>query len=380
MNRKKAGGILFLLFLLTVSRGYGQTTGSFLFDGETRTYTVYAPSSWSAGAHLPLLISLHGLTQTGNEMMAFTGFNNLAEEYGFIVVYPDGLLNSWNVGFIAGSTADDVGFLSALIDTLHADYGINTDRVYAAGFSNGGFMSYRLACELGDRIAAIASVAGTMTTGSLTACQPQRVMPVLHFHGTNDMVVFYNGGFGNCSVDQVLSYWRSYDACPAIPSVEYLPDIVQEGSTVQKYSWLPCQDSTEEVFFKIINGGHSWPGSVGTTGSGNTNRDINASQEIWKFVSRFELPHSTVGVTVQGNEALSLYPNPAGDWIRVKLPLTGSPAIISICSPDGRTLYQKRSRAGDEEIIPVSSLDNGMYILLVESGTFRHSYKLVISR
>lgn len=380
MNRKKAGGILFLLFLLTVSHGYGQTTGSFLFDGETRTYTVYVPSSWSAVVHLPLLISLHGLTQTGNEMMAFTGFNNLAEEYGFIVVYPDGLLNSWNVGFIAGSTADDVGFLSALIDTLHADYGINTDRVYAAGFSNGGFMCYRLACELGDRIAAIASVAGTMTTGSLSACQPQRVIPVMHFHGTNDMVVFYNGGFGNCSVDQVLSYWRGYDACPAIPSVEYLPDIVQEGSTVQKYSWLPCQDSTEVVFFKIINGGHSWPGCIGTTGSGNINRDINASQEIWKFVSRFELPHSTVGVAMRENQVLSLYPNPADNCIRVKIPQTGSPAEICIHSTDGRLVYQTVSRGGEEEIIPVSFLDNGMYFLLVESGTLRYSQKLVIAR
>lgn len=304
--------ILSCVFFAVIFSGSpkAQIPGSFSFEGLSRAYTVYLPATYITGDHLPLLLSLHGLTQNGNTMMQFTGFNTYADQYNFIVVYPDGINNSWNVGFSGGSTANDVGFLSALIDTLHAQYGIDLNRVYSTGFSNGGFMSYRLACELTGKIAAIASVAGTMTDGAWGSCQPSREIPAMHIHGTNDFVVFYNGGFGNKSVAQVLELWRGFGNCPSNAVIVNLPDLVAEGSTVQIQTWAPCDESVEVVHYKVVNGGHTWPGSVGVTGAGNTNRDISASDEIWKFVSRFSLNLPTAADEAM-QAKITCHPNPS---------------------------------------------------------------------
>jgi polyhydroxybutyrate depolymerase len=313
-------------------------------------------------------------------MMGFSNFNLYAEQYGFIVVYPNGVSNSWNVGFPGGSTADDVGFLIALIDTVNAAYGTDLNRIYSTGFSNGGFMSYRLACEAGDRIAAIASVAGTMTTASLTACQPSRNMPVMHIHGTNDYVVFYNGGFGNTSVNEVLTFWNTANECPSIPTIENLPDLVPEGSTVQKQTWAPCADSTEVTFFKINGGGHTWPGSVGITGSGNTNRDIIASEEIWKFVSRFQLPQVHTGTRHISAQKLSVYPNPAkGETVTIELAPSAFPSRLEIFTPDGRIIHTQILNPGIRLYsITTRDLSKGIYFIKVSDSHMLQNAKLVV--
>ena len=372
--------LLLLLLVMLWNISAAQTTGSFQFDGQTRTYTLYVPSAWTPDKHYPFLLALHGLTQTGNSMMTFSDFNTYAEEYGFIVAYPDGLSNSWNVGFVPGITTDDVGFLSALIDTVNATYSINLNKVYATGFSNGGFMSYKLACELGNRIVAVASVAGTMTTASLTDCEPQRDIPVMHIHGTNDMVVFYNGGFGNVSVNQVLTHWRTANECPSTAVIENLPDLVAEGSTVQKQTWGPCTDSTEVLFYKITGGGHSWPGSVGTTGSGNTNRDISASYEIWKFVSRFQFPEVNTSLSLNSNEAISIYPNPVnGEFVTINLPSIPSDFLVEIFTTDGRKVKSEHFAAGTTTVaMQISGLPTGMYILNVKGLSASFSHRLIL--
>ncbi|NVO18115.1 MAG: T9SS type A sorting domain-containing protein [Bacteroidetes bacterium] len=375
--------ILFLIvsiYCFLVAKSSAQTSGSFIFDGVNRTYTYYVPASWSQGKHYPLLLALHGFTQTGNQMMTFTGFNSYADEYNFIVVYPDALMTSWNVGYSGGSTADDVGFLSALIDTMYDGYSIDLNRVYSTGFSNGGFMSYRLACELGNRIAAIASVSGTMVDAALTGCQPQRLMPVMHIHGTSDLVVFYNGGLGNASVDEVLSFWRSNDSCASIPGIQNLPDIVQEGSTVQKITWSPCNDSTEVVHFKIINGGHTWPGSVGTTGTGNTNRDINASLEIWNFVSRFSLPVNTTSIEDQPQSLFYLYPNPSvGNSVRLEMRPLDSECLLILYSAEGIIISTQRIPERTSSVaIATNSIAKGFYIVRVSGKGTDYNEKLVI--
>ena len=372
--------LIVLVFSLSGKYVSSQTTGSFLHNGITRSYTIFVPSTWSPDKNFPMLLALHGLTQTGNSMMGFSNFNAYAEEFGFIVVYPNGISNSWNVGFPGGSTADDVGFLIALIDTVNAAYATDLNRIYSTGFSNGGFMSYRLACEAGDRIAAIASVAGTMTSASLSACQPSRNMPVMHIHGTNDFVVFYNGGFGNTSVNEVLTFWNTANECPSIPTIENLPDLVPEGSTVQKQTWTPCTDSTEVTFYKINGGGHTWPGSVGTTGSGNTNRDIIASEEIWKFVSRFQLPQVHTGTKLISAQKLSVYPNPAkGETVTISFAPSAFSSRLEILTTDGRIVHTQILNPGITMYsFTTRELSKGIYFIKVSGKDKLLIVKMVV--
>lgn len=370
--------ILFFLLGLYLNNISAQVTGGFIFDNLPRTYTLYTPAGWSISEQFPLLIAMHGLTQTGNEMMTFSGFNAIAENNNFVVVYPDGVSNSWNVGFPGGSEADDVGFLSALIDTLNLEYNIDLSRVYATGFSNGGFMSYRLACELGTRIAAIGPVAGTMTNGSYDQCQPDRKMPVIHIHGTNDFVVFYNGGFGNKSVDEVLSLWRGENNCPEDPVITDLPDIVQEGSTVQTYLWAPCDSSTEVILYKVINGGHTWPGSAGTTGAGNTNRDINASEEIWNFVSRFSVS-TTTGTKNIRTTSFSIFPNPAEDKLIFRMDPSEGFREILLINPMGKLVKTFTIPSGSVEwTTDVSTFYPGLYLVRILSAGKQQIRKLIV--
>lgn len=375
---------LVLLFWLPVSGNlsviFAQVPGGFIFEGINRTYTVYVPSTYVQGDQLPLLFALHGLTQTGNIMMQFSDFNTYAGQYRFIVAYPDGVGNTWNVGFPGGANTNDVGFLSALIDTLHHQYDIDLGRVYSTGFSNGGFMSYRLACELGDRIAAIAPVSGTMTDGAFTSCVPSRIIPVMHIHGTNDLVVSYNGGFGNKSVDEVLGFWRNFNSCPADAVIVNLPDLVQEGSTVQTQRWTPCADSTEVVLYKVINGGHTWPGSVGTTGIGNTNRDISASDEIWKFVSRFSLDLATGIMQKDKGTNIRIYPNPSyrGEISIGFTPMNG-PAVLDLYSATGYRMAAMKVPAGSGRlIIDTGRLKRGIYLVRLHNEKVNLRAKLIV--
>jgi polyhydroxybutyrate depolymerase len=286
------------------------------------------------------------------------------------------------VGFSGGSTANDVGFLSALIDTLHAQYGIDLNRVYSTGFSNGGFMSYRLACELSGRIAAIAPVAGTMTDAAWGNCQPSRDIPVMHIHGTNDLVVFYNGGFGNKSVDEVLELWRGFSNCPANSVIVNLPDLVAEGSTVQTQTWAPCDEAVEVVHYKVVNGGHTWPGSVGTTGVGNTNRDISASDEIWKFVSRFSLNLPTAIPDISPEEVIC-HPNPFSEYATIRFALLHEEHVkLEIHTLSGTkviTVVDELLNAGNHQIrVNRGDLPAGISIFRLQSGNRTVVGKLVV--
>lgn len=280
--------LLFLYFLLFVQKPVqAQTQLTMVHNGITRNYTLYVPPSFSPGNSWPLVFVLHGFTQTAQAIMSYSGFNAIADTASFIAVYPDGVGNAWNTnsGMSGGSTADDIGFIGALTDTLFAQYGIDTTRVFSCGFSAGGYMSHRLACESPRCYAAIASVAGTMSTGAYAACLPSRPVPVMQIHGTSDFVVSYNGGFGGVSVADVVNKWVSSNACPTTPQVTAMPDLVTtDFSTVERSVYSPCAGSTEVILYKVNGGGHQWPGTTAlAAGIGTTNRDINASAEIWNF-------------------------------------------------------------------------------------------------
>ena len=248
-------------------------TGSFTYDGLVRNYRVHLPTSCLG---LPLVFNLHGLGSNAAQQEFYSGFNSVADANDFILVYPDGINNEWN---ITGTGVDDVGFISALIDSMKKEHDVDLNRVYSTGMSMGGFMSYRLACQLSDRIAAIASVTGLLAT---FPCSPSRSVPVMQIHGTADGTVAYSG------VNSTVSFWVGHNNCPANPVVTNLPDIdMNDGSTVTKSYYGLCDDSTEVILYTVNNGGHTWPDA--TIDIGVTNHDFNASSEIWDFFKKYDL-------------------------------------------------------------------------------------------
>ncbi|HXH19063.1 MAG TPA: T9SS type A sorting domain-containing protein [Chitinophagales bacterium] len=307
---------VFLLITAVVPLSVSQTfTGSLTHGGLTRTYRVHLPPGFSASMKLPLVLNLHGRGSNGQQQEAYTGFNSVADTANAVVAYPDASTVQgavqWNV-FGLSSTPDDVGFISALIDTLHARYNIDLSRVYATGLSSGGYMSYKLACALNCRIAAIAPVAGLLVEHPLAPCNLSRPLAVFHMHGTADGVVPYSGVAGT------ISSWRSKIGCPGTPTVTNLPDNdPADGCTVIDSSYRPCNNSTEIVLYAIIGGGHTWPDAV--IDIGVTNHDFPANSTIWNFLKKYTIPQAAISFTgLAASYCLNTNPFP--------VTLTGNPS------------------------------------------------------
>jgi len=269
--------------------------GSFEFEGRNRNYKVFLPENYSKTANAPLMIYLHAYDWNTNIGMEYTQMNMVADTSGFILVCPSAINSRWNSGIADNPNwpapeVDDVGFINALIDTLSVNFSIDPERIYACGFSNGGFMSYKLACQLSHRIAAIASVGGIISAGTVEQCNSQHTMPVLQIHGTLDNIVPIDGTNGWNSVEETMSFWSELNGCVKIDTIQ-LPDIdPSDGCTVQKISYYDSNEESEVIFLKVIDGGHSWPGaSADYSWSGNRNMDINASVEIWNFLKNYKL-------------------------------------------------------------------------------------------
>ena len=287
---KKLLTLIICLPLFTLAQ---QTiNGTINHGGLQRDYTLYVPASYSPGNDLPLVLNFHGYTSNAWQQAFYSNFNTVADAEGFIIVYPDGTLDNqgtthWNVGW-GGSTVDDIGFTSALIDSISTEYSINQDRVYSTGMSNGGFMSYQLACELSDRIAAIASVTGSMNLGWLNSCNPNHPMPVMEIHGTLDPTVSYNASSFTESIPDILDFWENFNNCNSTPIISNVPDIITtDGCTAEHQIWENGDNGATVEHYKIIDGEHTWPGALAIAGV--TNQDINASEKIWEFFNKYDI-------------------------------------------------------------------------------------------
>lgn len=269
--------------------------GSFVFGEDKRDYKVFLPENYSIEQELPLIIYLHAYDWTPEIAMDYTMMNSVADTASFIIVYPYAISRRWNSGIGDNSVyptpfVDDVGFVDALIDTVKVHFNINLERVYACGFSNGGFMSYKLACQLSHRIAAIASVAGVISNSTYEDCNPQHTMPVLQIHGTDDELAPFNGAPGWFSLSETMEFWTEFNTCIQVDTLQISDIEPTDGCTVQKITYSDCSADSKVMFFKIINGGHSWPSATSDyTWSGNRNLDINASVEIWEFFKNYKL-------------------------------------------------------------------------------------------
>ena len=237
-------GLTLLLSLVALLPAWAQSppaftgttsSGTIVSGGLSREYRIYVPASYRAGTAVPLLFNLHGIGSNNIEQENYGDFRSIADTANFLVVHPNGTVNSfvgrnWNTFSAPGSGGvDDVAFLADLLSDLSSKYTLDANRVYSTGMSNGGFMSYELACKLSSRIAAVASVTGGFTTSRLNACTPQHPTPIVEIHGTADGTVPYNGGgpqgINFASTPAVLNYWVQFNGCAPTPNVTMLPDI-----------------------------------------------------------------------------------------------------------------------------------------------------------
>ncbi len=317
MISSKAFFIFLLSFLISFLHSFEifsqqNINSGFFYSGNNRTYILHVPANYSGMEKVPLVLNLHGYGSSANQQQFYSMMDIISDTAGFLVVYPDAVNSVWDTVF-SNSTINDVGFLSVLIDTISKNYNIDSSRVYSTGLSMGGFMTYRLGCELSNRIAAIASVAGPVITPFFNEYNLTQPIPVLHIHGTADSTIFYNGGGIWPSVETLINYFVNKNNCP-LPDSTIIPNINNsDSSSAIKYHYGFCDDSSEVIFYKILNGGHTWPGGlINIPSLGNTNRDFNASLEIWDFFKRHRLQVPATGNKNVGfnEKGFQVYPNP----------------------------------------------------------------------
>jgi polyhydroxybutyrate depolymerase len=374
--------IFFFILLLTYSAS--AQTDSLLFDGIWRTYILHLPS-YSGNTTLPLIIALNGLGGTASGFETMTGFSTKADIDSFIVVYLNGTGSpaSWNCGGnwlpppAIPSNNDDVGYISTLIDTLSKRYKIDSTRVYAAGFSNGSMMAYRLAAELSNKIAAIAAGSGPMT---LTTIHPSYPVAVIHFHAVDDSSIPYVGVTDPRApiyfppIDTLMAVWRNINGCTAIA------DTIVNVSGVVGRKWSAVSTGADVVLYRSNTGGHAWPiGNLAET-------DI-----AWNFLKTHSRTPATGTIVHNAHEtpqAFSLdqnYPNLFNPitTISYKIPMNGyvSLKVYDILGREVVALLDEKKDAGSHDIsFNASKLSSGVYFYRLQTGSFTETKKLVLIR
>ena len=279
------------------------------FDGLERSYYLHLPPNYNAASRLPVVFVLHGGGRAdGDEVASRTGYNEIADQEGFIAVYPNGVDAQWNDG--RGKTfrkakdntgIDDVGYIAELIDRMSHVYKGDASRVYVTGLSNGGMMTLRLGCEISDKLAAIAPVIANIPENIIGTCKPDSPLPVLLMNGTADPLVPWDGGsvsFFRKTMGEVVStadtvvFWTEHNRCSPVPTIERLADKDRkDDSSVEVSIYSHCSDRAEVILYAIIGGGHSFPGGNIPDRPlllGRKNNDINAAEVIWEFFKEHE--------------------------------------------------------------------------------------------
>jgi len=344
---------------------------SLLFDGMQRTFLLHLPSDYSAMEALPLVVAMHGGFGSGANLENQSQLSVKADEEHFIVVYPEGVagplnIRTWNAGdccgYAAANDIDDVGFINTLIDSLIAQYAIDTMQIYATGMSNGAFMSYRLACELSNKIAAIAPVSGSM---ALSECLPSQAVPIIHFHSYLDSNVPHNGGHGdgvsnhyNPPLDSVLTVWSAINGCNIVQ------DTLVNDSIYTHIIWDNCECNASIEYYITQDGGHSWPGGNATI-IGDPVSNLPANDLMWEFFQEHPLDCDDfliIKETPVNKKLLKVFPNPTtGNFILVGKKIRH----VIVYNFEGKEVFELEIHPSDMLNIDLAGEPIGNYFLKV---------------
>ncbi len=284
--------LLFLMFSCTTEKKNseaecGDNQGAMILNhnGLSREYLLHLPQDYDSSEALPVVFNLHGYGGYAVDHLAYADMRSLADQVGFILVYPQGSCLEgnphWN-SFLSGSDnksdAEDIDFFSSLIDEISSNYNVDLDRVYFCGYSNGVMLSYALACALSEKVAAIGSISGTMLDWP-EVCAPTHPIPVIIFHGTNDEVLPYQGNSDWSSVPYAVNYWSEFNELGQTPSQT---QTYSSGSRVVEYeTYGPGLNDVSLDLYRVIQGEHHW------FDSSTLGFDMN--QTLWEFFDRYDI-------------------------------------------------------------------------------------------
>jgi len=324
-------------------------------DDVDRTFTLRLPRGYDPQRRYPVVILLHGMNQDPDDMERLTRFDELADKDGIIAIYPSALHGRWNVGvrpqerrqmamggpgsgrrrggygggypgggrypggggggYPGGGqapnrepdeqhrpapTADDVAFFNQMLDQVGSKFSVDSARVYALGLSEGGFMSMRLGCALGDRIAEVGAVGAAMPKTMI--CLPGRSVPVVMINGTSDPVVPYGGGteknlsLSTLSAEYSAKAWAKIDRCSEKPEKSKLSEHAKGGTETKVDTYDGCQQNAKVALYSVKGAGNTWPGGEqyeAENAIGKTSSDLNANEVIWSFLVTQKLPDTS---------------------------------------------------------------------------------------
>jgi polyhydroxybutyrate depolymerase len=355
-----------------------QTIKTIQHNSTTRMYMEFIPSSYTGTEALPLVIALHGLGDSINNFST-AGFQIIGEIDNFITVYPQGMSGfagtAWNAGvqyygITINGDVNDVSFISNLIDTISDDYNIDPERIYVTGFSMGGFMANRLACELSQKIAAIASVAGTRGN-LLTTCQPWRAVPFCHFHGSADGTVYFTGNAFGMDAPDLVNWWATWNQCQTPPDSTILPDNAPgDGIIITHFEYPNGIQNSNVEFYRADSADHVW--------LYQPVNDTTYTILIWEFFKKHQL--TTIDISEQSEEnTYHIYPTIASDKIWISPP-------SSIPFPNSVRLYSTNGQITESTVktdgsVDISFLPQGIYICEIENpGKQPFRGKFIVSR
>lgn len=387
---KKAFILFVMVFAAFALRA--QEMKTLTWGGQERQYVQYVPAT--AAEEAPVLFMLHGLGDEALNFFHSSRIQNVADQKGWIVVAPQALDftfeipavggqdfgNAWAAGvtihfsmtiygipftydITVNENVDDAGFLLATLDAVNEEHSLCADSVFFAGFSLGGFMCHRMAIEHGDRINGIAAISG-LVGNDMETLTPVANVNILQVFGTNDEMITYDGAmasyqnYGSYRVglpaEETVDYWRNFNHCDEEPILEQYPDTQNDGLTFEMYTYLNGDNNSRVGFIKVNNGLHRW--------YAGGSYDIDYNEEMIRF---FTNTLDVTGLEEQTSESLTVYPNPATDFIQIE-----SAEAIGIYDLSGRLLMEGSGN------MDVSSLPNGMYF--IKAGS--ESKKLIINR
>ncbi|NNE16816.1 MAG: T9SS type A sorting domain-containing protein [Saprospiraceae bacterium] len=363
--------IIFIFISLNVLQAQQFSDETMSYDGEIRKYKIYIPSQYDGTKPIPLMFNFHGGGGDIASQIAIADMRSIADTANFIIVYPQALPDLGD----GGSTnwlhkdptdVDDVFFVDALIDKIASEYEIDQQKIYACGYSLGGEFTYELACRLNDRIAAVGVVARTMGTAAFDNCSPSHPTGILTILGTEDNISPYDGltWYGiqyYLSADEMHDYWIKHNNASETPIITQLPNQNQsDGSTVERYSWKDGNGCVTIEHLKVIGGDHDWPGSFG-------NMDIDASVEIWNYVSQYNLNGLISCEATSNSEQITdinefeIFPNPVSNKLIINLNLTKEKEY-KIYSLNGELVLSGIVKSNSNSI-EISNLSSNIYFI-----------------